>query len=1551
MISKPRQHLIRFAVFSFLMMALLLFPGTVQAQDETPPVEPMAPEESFPAEGDLEPPQETQAPLLGEVLSDSSVLITDSSRTPIPLASIAAEELAATADPYFTCADDSVDGTPDGICRYFGVGGIQAAVADFTARLGSGNIFIEDAGIATDYTGAVTISGISGLTGLVGTSTLTSSPSTLITLSGSINVSNQLTGFNLSGLTILGNQAGPLVSFSGNTGNLFLSDLVIKNDHASGDALSITSHTGNATLAEIKADRNGDEGAYIEVTGNTAITNSSFNTNNGPISLMIISNGSVTLNGVSASGNSSGDGASIFALKGITIRNSLFNDNYDGVLGNTVGDGLTIASGSKGAVLIENSFFRSNQETGLYINVDGVITLKTLQVTGNQVNGIYVDNCAVSGSCTRSSANVTLNNINIVGGYYPLYILSNGNINLSGVTSWYAGIGNGAQLMNDSATTPKSITVSNSDFSYATSTGLWIRSRGAVSLNKVISDYSVNGKGIDINNASGTAAVTFTNTLGDSNVDSNFQEGLYVFTRGVINITGISASGNSLNNIYLDNTTGTSSVTLASAFSSGSLTTDGIRIDSKGAISLKNVISDFNLSGKGAVLNNTTSISNPGVTITSGVFNNNAGIGLDINSKGNVIINGLETNASSGGNVGTSINTLTGPGNVTLSNATFSSNTSRGLVVVTNGTITLTKIIANYNSNTGVDLDNTTVATGSKPVTINGIDVSNNVSKGLSILSKGAVKINNLLANNMAGSSDAVYIETLGSVSIGSTGMFLNSISNNNTNGLAIEAGGAISLKNIYVGDSVNGYGANLDNTSGSGGVTIINGTFSYNKTYGLAVLSKGSILGTNVHADNNITLGAVLNNSTGIGGITINGASAMVPNTFTNNKTGGLTATSNGAISLMNINSSYNNNLSGSGNGISASTSLGNITLLNIVSNANGAKGIDAFTGGGTISLTNVTADGNKIQGTSLDNSTTPAPKSISAKNFSAVSTQLSTGLYITSNGNVTLTSIKINNTAAAEGLYVTTGVGLYKSAITINAPVSGGSTFNNNQGYGLILYTDGPISITNTEANNNYYTGLLAQNSTGNGPVTISKSQFSSNRNSGLSIESLGAITLSSVNTSSNGISGSSGSGALLNNTFSATGKITVSNSIFASNYNLGLLAYSNSTITVSNVIAEYNLQDEGILLNSTGSVNVLSINGFQNKANNNKDQNISITSGGDVTVQNVKIQYNSNGPGIQINNTSGTGKVTITGLDVSSSYSSGLYLESRGTVTISNSKAYSNSGMGFYIDNSGGTGAVTLKNSSSISNTSMGLWVITAGSTLMDKVDVLNNTITGTQVDISDPAATLTVSRSKFDNNNNGGLNATLSGNVILNNVSASVNSAGRGVSINNFAGAGTVTVLSTFGSNTFNDNGSDGLYVFSNGEFKGSNINASNNGYHGLNIFNQSGMVGVTITGGVFNRNARSGIYLTTSTNVLISGVQVMSNGYAADVPGIYVVTGGNITLSNSLTTGNGKEGIYAFSGSPATILIHKSLFFGNNRWGPFDADPNITTINGTLTIVR
>ncbi len=113
-------------------------------------------------------------------------------------------------------------------------------------------------------------------------------------------------------------------------------------------------------------------------------------------------------------------------------------------------------------------------------------------------------------------------------------------------------------------------------------------------------------------------------------------------------------------------------------------------------------------------------------------------------------------------------------------------NTQNGLKIDTLGTITLSKITANYNALAGVDL------LGNKPITITGMDVSYNVIQGLKVLSNGAVKITDLTAKQMSGGTNAVYIETAGGVTLAATGSFINSISNNYNNGLTILSGGAI---------------------------------------------------------------------------------------------------------------------------------------------------------------------------------------------------------------------------------------------------------------------------------------------------------------------------------------------------------------------------------------------------------------------------------------------------------------------------------------------------------------------------------------------------------------------------------------------------------------------------------------------------------------------------------------------------------------------------------------------------------------------------------------
>jgi hypothetical protein len=69
----------------------------------------------------------------------------------------------------------------------------------------------------------------------------------------------------------------------------------------------------------------------------------------------------------------------------------------------------------------------------------------------------------------------------------------------------------------------------------------------------------------------------------------------------------------------------------------------------------------------------------------------------------------------------------------------------------------------------------------------------------------------------------------------------------------------------------------------------------------------------------------------------------------------------------------------------------------------------------------------------------------------------------------------------------------------------------------------------------------------------------------------------------------------------------------------------------------------------------------------------------------------------------------------------------------------------------------------------------------------------------------------------------------------------------------------------------------------------------------------------------------------------SGINIVStNGY-------------DTIVQNSVTSGNGKNGIYANVGIGQKIIIKKTFFMGNNRVIYTDSDPNIAYV-GTLLII-
>ena len=263
----------------------------------------------------------------------------------LPLASEEAAETVATGDPYFK--DGAIyRGWHNGggcpaivtICSFSLTGNpLQDAIAAYSLTA-TGPIYIE--GDTYTFSSNLVINGtlrpeLADMTGLIGTGS--GVVNLVFNAAFNLQVTNTTAGFTLQGMNISGNAAGPLVNIYTNTGSLTLTDLIIKNNpNTNGTGLQVLDQTGNVTLNTIKADLNGDQGASITgITGNVTINNSSFDSNSqggsgtGKNSLKVDAAGTITLNGVSASNFPRGNGAWLESDKGITVKNSLFNGNYD----------------------------------------------------------------------------------------------------------------------------------------------------------------------------------------------------------------------------------------------------------------------------------------------------------------------------------------------------------------------------------------------------------------------------------------------------------------------------------------------------------------------------------------------------------------------------------------------------------------------------------------------------------------------------------------------------------------------------------------------------------------------------------------------------------------------------------------------------------------------------------------------------------------------------------------------------------------------------------------------------------------------------------------------------------------------------------------------------------------------------------------------------------------------------------------------------------------------------------------------------------------------
>jgi Right handed beta helix region len=180
------------------------------------------------------------------------------------------------------------------------------------------------------------------------------------------------------------------------------------------------------------------------------------------------------------------------------------------------------------------------------------------------------------------------------------------------------------------------------------------------------------------------------------------------------------------------------------------------------------------------------------------------------------------------------------------------------------------------------------------------------------------------------------------------------------TPALRIETSGSIQLTDVGITGS-SGDGAVLDNTSGSGLISVTDSTFNANTWTGLDARSNDDITLTNVTATGQED-GAYLDASTGPGTVAVNGGD------FSSNTLAGLTAkAAEGGVSISNVTANDNSGADAYGVGVTA-TNNGSVTVTTSEASRNGLKGL-WIEGTGPILLDTVTASQNGVHGAYLHN------------------------------------------------------------------------------------------------------------------------------------------------------------------------------------------------------------------------------------------------------------------------------------------------------------------------------------------------------------------------------------------------------------------------------------------------------------------------------------------------------------------------------------------------------------------------------------------------------
>ncbi|NPV55598.1 MAG: hypothetical protein HPY76_02840 [Anaerolineae bacterium] len=1166
---------LRWSVALTLALALaLLITLNAQAQDEPPPPEapalpavvPTTIDQTTQAEGEPQAPAAT--PLVANELP-----------------------LYSGPDPWFYCSGAEPTGDPfpgNGKCEYVGAGTLTTAINEFAFRGGSGLITCENGA----YTASPFINGIPLLTGIV-----SANGSGVTSINGRVEITNQTAGFILRGFAIgvATDSSFPLLYFHENSGTIKLTDIIL-NDNLSGPGLRIENHTGSVLLERVQVDNNRAIAtlnyiASIIANGNITINNGSFD-NNGDITIdsgttlyIESQTGKVSLNGVSVSNNTVGDGIAMQAATGITVKNSQINYNQDGLAANAYGYGIYVFDNTRGSLLFENVTANYNQEWAVRVKDQGVITLRNFTAEWNARGGVNVDNCYFDGAiCNPGGAfNVSIFNsyLNENGGT-GLMISSNGSVLLDGVRSLDSGTA-GANIYNHFAASAKPVTILRSQFMDTDNgTGLLILTRGSVQLNNVFASGNLGtGSGAIIDNSySASAGVSLLSTYGSNDFSFNTSGGLVFITNGSISLKNVSASSNVNDGVsmLLGNPRNVTIDGFYALFNGSGGSGSGLLLTNTGTISLKNfsLIANYDA---GAGLNNlgASAASYPGVTLVNGTIINNT-TGLDVDTRGAISLTNVNSYGNTGALGGADLDNCQGmpcigKGGVTVKDSQFFSNTTGaaggpGLKIQSGGAINLTNVTGNDNYNAGVYAHNNN-AVGSPGITIrNGTFSGSLNSYGADLLTKGAISLTNITASDNHLYGLYAWGQGRKSITMSVAAGGRNTFSDNGNTGLALYTEGSISVRGITSSNPTT-TGIVLNNAFGTGtaGITLRDVDAHGNDGIGIIVSTHGTIIAAGLVAYNNDTAGASnyyavyldncdydgtvctyagpvrnvnltaygsINNSISsnaksglgiftLGAVTIrdawvygnlgtdrpgtflysagaNGTITVHKSQFTNNGHTGLRISTNGSVSLSDI-EAHDNDTSATSSGISINSDR-NVSLTNIDTRANRYSNIN-ISCAGTVILRSVVADSSVTSaGIAIENTAPPAGNNVILNKVTATGNDQD-NIHVVSNGAISGSGITCDGSVSGYGCFFQNTDGV--AGITLSTSY-GVNNANGNALDGLWLDTFGAITLTGVTASGNHAVGI--HNGPGIAPaagqIKLTNVRVEGNWNDGIAISS---------------------------------------------------------------------------------------------------------------------------------------------------------------------------------------------------------------------------------------------------------------------------------------------------------------------------------------------------------------------------------------------------------------------------------------------------------------